>query len=114
MRSLGIVDAKPVVAPGVKQFRETAGEVEMDEVQDASEVISGLMSIQRQHKSGYKTKFDLDEDVAYVEPYSTIYGTHPRRLAATRHGRFKIVSIEADPFTGKRPSVILALAKSGS
>ena len=121
MRSLGIEEAKPVLTPGVKQFHETAGELTMEVAADSQQVIvAGLITEakpRKSHKSGFKTRFDLDVHECPVTPYSTIYGIHPRFLVATRHGCFKQVSSSANPFTGKRPTIMegrkSSLASSG-
>ena len=77
-----------------------------DDTKDADEIIAGLRTTRRVHKSGFNVRFDLDAEIEFVEAYETIYGMHPKFLVATKYGRFKMVSKEADPFTGKRMSVM--------
>ena len=105
-RSLGITEAKPVLTPGVKQSHETAGEQDKEVVDDAEELVAGLVPASKRHKSGFRVRFDLEVETLHVDAYNTIYGIHPRYLVATRLGRFKQVSNSANPFTGKRPSVM--------
>ena len=45
-----------------------------------------------------------DPGVKHVIPYSEVYGIHPRRIVPTHKG-WKLVSNDADPFTGNSANI---------
>ena len=58
-------------------------------------------------KSAAKKEVSFSENaqVVHAVPYSNIFNCQPSLLVATRHGQFKKVSTQTDPYTGKSVKV---------
>ena len=108
-KSLGLTECKTVSTPGVKSYVEDEAEDKFGVAEDADEAV--VAAISKRTKPGMSSnsigvRFASEVEYYEVVPYGEIYGQHPRCIVATRHGRFKTVSSDANPFTGKKQSVM--------
>ena len=102
VKSLGLEKATPVSTPGVKDHDPDMEIVMSAEKNDDRPNHHVAVSAVHKRKPGDRTiTFSPDITTHEVVPYGEVYGMHPRRLIATRHGRFKVVSGKMDAFTGK-------------
>ena len=105
--SLGLTSANAVATPGVKdpnpdydaEKQNESDRIDLDGTvpAESNAVVAAL------HVGGNSARtVKVSDDVSYfdVPAYSTIYGIHPRFLAATSDG-WKTASSHADPFTAK-------------
>ena len=105
-KSLGLTECKPVTTPGIKSYVEDESEVKYGIAEDADEAVVAAIGQTKLHRGVSSVQFADDIEYYEVVPYEEIYGRHPRQIVATRHGWFKTVSSDANPFTGKSESVM--------
>ena len=108
-QSLGLTSANSVLTPGVKEPSPDYEAQKADESQPDNMIEATVNSLQT-HKPAHRGRsvtFNPDISTVQVAAYSSIYGRHPRFLAATSDG-WKQASSFADPYTGKSPNVMMA------
>ena len=111
--SLGLTSANSVATPGVKDPNpdyDSQKENEPENLplestgQHGTRIVAGITS---DMVTGTSKTVTFSDDVSFsnVTAYSTVYGIHPRFIAATSDG-WKTVSSHADPFTCKSGAVM--------
>ena len=107
IKAMNLTSANTVSTPGVKVPTDQANiEADLIHEDNAGDHIghdddANIGAVNRDRT----VSFDLNEpDVKFVTPYAELYGIHPRLIVATRKG-WKLVSENADPFTGKSARV---------
>ena len=111
-QSLGLSASNSVLTPGVKDPTPDYDAEKSDECQppaqiQPSEPTDKTCALRRPSHRGRQVSFYTDPETFEVPAYSTLYGCHPRFIAASADG-WKGVSSHADPFTSKSASVMSA------
>ena len=115
-RSLGLTSSNAVATPGLKETNADYDAEKSDDptISDLDGTVAALSRVDTQAnglRSCFRTRmprpkdtrkiaFYPSDDVHEIQPYSEIYGTHPRFLASTAEG-WKAASAHSDPYTSK-------------
>ena len=117
MKALDLTEASSVLTPGVKGPNDATNydaqldvDVKCDFVGDTGpnddDEATPVLAAVRRPRNPNPVTFSTDAPTVHdVQPYSEVYGLHPRLLVATRLG-WKRISKRADPYTGKTRRVV--------
>ena len=111
VKSLGVENAKSVASPGVKDYAEVEDDSDEASGNTNDSIISVLQELSERETDRHGRpwriiRFKETPAVLEVQPYSEVYGIHPRNFVITRRATFKTVSDKADRFTGKSEPIM--------
>ena len=102
IKSLGLSECRYVSTPGTKSLADDPPYDKAD--QEVEELIASL-NHSPDHFRERRHKFSTHDDVIEIEPYSSVYGMHPRQfvIAADDHNVLSFLKIKksSDPYTGR-------------